>query len=348
MRPTLLIALFLCLEIGIDAFRAVPDVARLTKPGVNTSKSLALCMSQVDEEITQETIEIEIEEDPSSGTLFQPKNKKNLVLGLAVGSLATVAVAAKTNILPVPIDFEYTDALIARDLGATIGGGILAYAYVKICTTLAAKGILQPRDSRKIIHTFSAPLFMLIWPLFTPAGRYFAACVPLVNTLRLYLAGSGDLGESDLANAVSRSGDMKEALGGPFVYVLVILSSVLLFWRDSLIGITAMSTMAAGDGMADLIGRRFGKDNKWSFAPDKSVAGSAAFWLSATLCTCVLAFWLSFTGCLVLPVAMADLIPRVAAITAACALIELVPIANDNWTVPLGAALLTAIFLPTL
>lgn len=68
--------------------------------------------------------------------------------------------------------------------------------------------------------------------------------------------------EYELANAVSRSGDAKEALGGPFLYVLTITAAILLFWRTSLSGIIAVSTMAAGDGVSrpvfrstDVLGR---------------------------------------------------------------------------------------------
>ena len=56
--------------------------------------------------------------------------------------------------------------------------------------------------------------------------------------------------ESELANAVSRSGDNKEALQGPLVYVIILLGSILAFWQNSLIGIVALSVMAAGDGVS--------------------------------------------------------------------------------------------------
>jgi len=56
--------------------------------------------------------------------------------------------------------------------------------------------------------------------------------------------------EADLANAVSRSGDAKEALGGPFLYVTTITAAILLFWRSNLTGIIAVATMAAGDGVS--------------------------------------------------------------------------------------------------
>ena len=97
--------------------------------------------------------------------------------------------------------------------------------------------------------------------------------------------------------------------------------------------------------MADLVGRRFGRNNTWFFAPEKSIVGTTAFVVAATLCSVGLAAWLSFTGCLELPLAMSELIPRIAGISLACAVVELLPVGDDNWTVPLSAALLSLFFL---
>jgi dolichol kinase len=240
---------------------------------------------------------------------------------------------------------EYTDAAILQDVGAAMFCGVAGFVYVKLISWLASKEMLQPRDSRKLIHTGSAPLYMLFWPLFSSSGRFFAAIVPLVNGVRLYLAAKGQADESELAKAVSRSGDIKEALGGPFLYVIIMLSSILLFWTDSCSGIFAMCIMAAGDGMADIVGRRLGSNNKWFFSPNKSIAGSLAFWASGTAVSIGISTWLSSVGVLTLPIPMSELAPQIAFITAACALIELLPIGDDNWTVPLSAALLTSIFV---
>lgn len=151
--------------------------------------------------------------------------------------------------------------------------------------------------------------------------------------------------EAELANAVSRSGDVKEALGGPFIYVLILLACILSFWRDSLAGIVALSAMAAGDGMADLVGRRFGKNNKWFFSSSKSIVGSAAFFVSSTMCAVGLAVWMQYAGCLTLGMGLPELIIRICGIMAACAAIELLPLGDDNWTVPLSAAVLSLVFL---
>lgn len=58
--------------------------------------------------------------------------------------------------------------------------------WLKIWTTLAAKDVLDPKLSRKIIHSGSAPLFMAHWPLYsaTTFGKFFAAGVPLLQVIR--------------------------------------------------------------------------------------------------------------------------------------------------------------------
>jgi dolichol kinase len=97
--------------------------------------------------------------------------------------------------------------------------------------------------------------------------------------------------------------------------------------------------------LADIFGRRFGKNNKWPFSRHKSVAGSIAFAVASTLASTGLAAWMSYTGCLSLPMPMSELVPRIAAISVACAGVELLPIGDDNWTVPLSATILSLVFL---
>jgi phytol kinase len=278
-------------------------------------------------------------------------SSKSILLTVSLSSLTFVTIAAKVGWLPFHfilsssnlVDMTYSNAWIARDIGCTVLGAILGYAYVQFITTLCLQGYLEPRDSRKIIHTLTAPLFILIWPLFSPLGNVYAACVPLVNAVRLYLASKGR--ESSLVGAVSRSGERSEALGGPMVYVLILFAVIVLFWRDNMIGVTALCIMAAGDGMADIIGRRYGKGNAWFFSPKKSVAGSVAFLLFGSVCTVGLATYLSATGCLILPFDIPELIIRVVAITAICAIVELIPFGDDNWSVPISAAILATFFL---
>ncbi len=76
---------------------------------------------------------------------------------------------------------------------------------------------------------------------------------------------------------LNRTGDRKEALGGPLIYAMGLFIGTVLFFRlvldlialpiqlydlavhtvhrDSTVGVVALSQMAAGDGLADIIGR---------------------------------------------------------------------------------------------
>ena len=309
-------------------------------------------------------------------------NKKKLIVPIAaLTTVSATTIAAFAGHLPgPPIDatappffanlpfgvlfagsFEaYSPTLICRDLAALVFSIVAATLFVKTCTYPVTIGKLQPRDSRKIIHTFSAPLFILVWPLFSNAygARVFASIVPLLNALRLYLAGTGSSGnntsdrstadgsENELAQAISRSGNAKEALGGPFVYVVVLLFFTFFCFTDSPVGIISITTMAAGDGLADLLGRRFGSTNKWTFNKDKSVAGSIAFVAGALVGSFVLISWLTGFGVMdPLGLSSEELVLRLLVISVLCAAVELIPVGDDNYSVPLSAAILSSYLL---
>ncbi len=252
----------------------------------------------------------------------------------------------------------YTPSLIYRDISSTLLCIVGATLFVKAITYPAARGWLESRDARKIIHTLSAPLFVLLWPIFSNAygARVFASIVPLLNALRLFLAGtgggndnqslSGRGAEAELAGAISRSGDAKESLGGPFIYVVILLVCTLIFWTDSPIGVVSVATMAGGDGLADLIGRRAGSNNSWIFNKSKSVAGSAAFVFGSFCTSFGLISWLTSMGSLdTLGLSSMTLVWRLLAVAFICAGVELIPVVDDNWSVPLSAALLSAFLL---
>lgn len=319
-------------------------------------------------------------DSPSDDTInkrkleFYNNDPKRLLLPMtAVLSLSLTSLAALSHHLPgPPIDITgspqfwttlpfgvlinsspYTPQLVLQDVTSTALCIVFATVFVKTITYNAKVGNIEPRDSRKIIHTLSAPLFILLWPMYSNAygARVFASIVPLLNALRLYLAGTGSNiissnSESELAGAISRSGDVRESLGGPFIYVMVLLSLTLLFWKDSAIGIVSLATMACGDGLADLIGRRYGSSNKWSFNRSKSIAGSAAFIVGSFVSSFGLLSWLTHMGAMdALGLKSFDLAGRLFVIAVICAGVELIPAGDDNYSVPLAAAVLSALLL---
>ncbi len=154
------------------------------------------------------------------------------------------------------------------------------------------------------------------------------------------------LDESELAGAISRSGDVAEALKGPFIYVIILFTSIMLFFCDNLTGVVALSTMAAGDGLADILGRRLGKNNKWPFSESKSVAGSAAFVAAATLCSFGLSAWLIYTGTITTGMTVGwEMAQRIFFISLVSAAVELLPYGDDNWSVPIAAGTLSSVLL---
>ncbi|KAL3909873.1 MAG: hypothetical protein SGARI_002384 [Bacillariaceae sp.] len=303
---------------------------------------------------------------PDSTTKNNPRQARRLQIatGLVV-SIGAMAVAASLGLLPGPLLENtastissqqqpfypgcgtYTTPMILRDAVATGLAAVLAVVLVKGITYGKEHGYYNSKVGRKLNHTLAAPLFILFYPAFSHAegARFFAGLVSASNMLRLYLAGTGQA-ESSLASTISRSGDKAEALGGPFIYVCWLQAMIWCFWRSSFVGVVAMATMAAGDGMADLVGRKFGQNNKWSFSDgSKSKVGTLAFGVSAFLVNFGLCEWLIATGCLESTLGMTDLAVRLLLISFVTAFVELIPFGDDNYTVPGCAALMAALLL---
>jgi len=238
----------------------------------------------------------------------------------------------------------------ALDAGVSVWLVIASVLWIKICNGLAGVGVTSQYVSRKLVHMGSGPLFVLFWPLFSssPSAQIAAAMVPVLSLVRLYVAGTTGKEPgtgSGLVQAISRSGDKKEALEGPFYYTIVLLLAVTLGWRDA-VSIVAVNQMAIGDGMADIVGRRFGK-TKWPkfIEPSgkKSVEGTAAFaGFAFVACMAMIAVY-NFAGLFALP--LAAVAPRLAIISLVAAAVELLPLGDDNLTVPSSAALMSLLLL---
>ena len=258
---------------------------------------------------------------------------------------------------------------VQQDLGVSalaIGGTLV---WLQIWISLAKDGKIDSKLSRKIIHSGSAPIFMCLWPLYsnTPGAKYFASGVVFLQMMRLVLAGlKKDDSTSSIENAskfrvvardirvdasssnkeegggivsaISRGGSRSEALKGPLIYTIMLLLGTLIWFRGSPIGVVGITQMAAGDGFADIVGRKFGS-KKWSFAPDKSVAGTAGFIGAATLVTTALLMLFSITGSISTPLELGEVFPKVLLISVLCGLVELIPVWDDNVSVPVAGAL---------
>ncbi|CAI0410780.1 unnamed protein product [Linum tenue] len=166
-------------------------------------------------------------------------------------------------------------------------------------------------------------------------ARYFALFVPLMNCLRLVIHGFSLATDEGLIKSVTREGKPEELLRGPLFYVLVLIACTLVFWRESPVGIISVAMMCGGDGMADIIGRRFGS-MKLPYNQEKSWIGSVSMFTCGFVISIGMLQYYSALGYLQLDWSSA--VPGVALIALTATVMESLPITNvvdDNISVPL-------------
>lgn len=261
---------------------------------------------------------------------------------LAAGNVPSAAATAVSAFVAVPAP--------ARNAACAVLLLLSSIAWIKLCNLMSSAGITSQYVSRKLVHMGSGPLFVLCWPLFTTGlgGQLAALCVPILSVLRLLRAGRAPADSSagaELVRAISRSGEKKEALEGPMVYTLVLVAATAFGWR-SIVSVVAVNQMAIGDGMADIIGRKFGR-NRWPKFVEKtgkkSVEGSVAFAFFAFVACALMVELFKLSGLAAIGAAQAA--PALLLISVVAAIVELLPLGDDNLTVPLTSAVLAAILL---
>jgi len=169
-----------------------------------------------------------------------------------------------------------------RDGAATLFSFGVALSWLRLIEWLAARGRIESTLSRKLMHIGTGPLFVLCWQLFSaaPTARYFAALVPLVLTGQFVAIGLEWIQNPQTVQAMTRTGKPAEILRGPLYYGIVFVVCTIVFWRHSPIGILALMILCGGDGLADIVGRRFGS-HKLFFNSQKSWAGSLAMFVGS-------------------------------------------------------------------
>ena len=166
---------------------------------------------------------------------------------------------------------------LIQDLVATIITFLVGLSWLRLSELLALRKLVEQNLSRKLIHIGFLPLYIMCWLLFSDAfwARYFAALIPLFFTVQFILVAIGWRQAPETIISITRNGDPKELLFGPLHYGIVCVLLTILFWRNSPVGISALIFLSIGDGLADIIGRRWG-NRKLPFNANKSWAGSIA------------------------------------------------------------------------
>ncbi|MFS8119444.1 MAG: diacylglycerol/polyprenol kinase family protein, partial [Microcoleus sp.] len=171
---------------------------------------------------------------------------------------------------------------------ATIVTFAISLIFLRSMDFIAHRGWIDSKLSRKVIHIGTGPIYVLCWFLFrdTSDTSWLAALVPFAITVQFALIGFGVMKDDAAVKAMSRNGDPKEILRGPLYYGIMFVVLTLVYWRDSPIGIIALMMMCGGDGIADIVGRRF-LSPKLPWSKDKSIAGTisvfAGGWIFASV-----------------------------------------------------------------
>jgi phytol kinase len=220
-----------------------------------------------------------------------------------------------------------------------------ALVFLRLNDFAAQRGWISSQLSRKIIHMGTGPIFVLCWLLFPgkPVDRYLAALVPLLITAQFALVGLGIIKDEAAVKAMSRTGDPREILRGPLFYGIVFIVLTIVYWMDSPIGITGLMLMCGGDGLADILGRRFG-NQKLPWSQTKSWIGSLGMLVGGWSFAIGIAWVYVATGTFPGPVSH-YLLP-LTLIAIAGTLVESLPLKDiDNITVTLTAILLGHILI---
>ena len=221
----------------------------------------------------------------------------------------------------------------------------IALLWLRINDFAAHKGWISSDLSRKIIHMGTGPIFVLCWLMFrdTPTAPYLAAIVPLAITFQFILVGTGVIRDEAAVRAMSRTGDRREILRGPLFYGLVFVLLTILYWQRSPTGIVALMLMCGGDGLADILGRRFGS-GKLPWNPQKSWVGSLAMFLGGFIFAAGIVMVYVFAG--IFPHPYTGYLAPLLLIALGGTLVESLPLKDiDNLTTTLAAIILGHLLL---
>ncbi|TKY47184.1 phytol kinase 3 [Spatholobus suberectus] len=233
---------------------------------------------------------------------------------------------------------------LVSDIFATAISGVVALSFLRLWQETARRGLFDQKLNRKLVHISIGLVFMLCWPLFSTDNwaSFFAALTPGVNIIRMLVIGLGIWKDEATVKSMSRFGDYRELLKGPLYYATTITLASIIYWRTSPISIAAICNLCAGDGMADIVGRRFGGE-KIPYNKNKSYAGSIAMATAGFLASIAYMWYFSSFGFIE---RSWKLVLGFLFVSIVTAFVESLPISteiDDNLTVPLTSMLVSSI-----
>lgn len=279
--------------------------------------------------------------DPIRYSLFS--GKKGVNLGFQKLKTRRLHRGTRTE----AVDFTmFSEIPVIGDLIACALAGGIALSMLRLWEETAKRGVFDQKTNRKLVHISIGLVFMLCWPMFSSGhqGAILAALIPGLNIIKMLLLGLGIWKDDATVKSMSRFGDHRELLKGPLYYALTIAYACAVYWRYSPISIGLICNLCAGDGIADIVGRRFGKQ-KLPYNKNKSFAGSIAMATAGFVASIGFLHYFSLFGYIQVS---SKVVLGFLFMSLAAALVESHPLSNeldDNLTVPLTTVLVGSLVI---
>ncbi len=154
---------------------------------------------------------------------------------------------------------------------------IYVFAVVAIMDKFVKSGFPQ-EVSRKIVH-IAAGSWIMFWLFYDNShwSKYFNIAPAFIWCILLLQKGFFAKPDDEAVKTMTRNNDRKELLKGPFYFTLVMNLMGTLFYNSNL-AVTAMSFLGWGDGIAPIVGKKYGR-HKYKIFAEKSIEGSIAFFV---------------------------------------------------------------------
>lgn len=164
---------------------------------------------------------------------------------------------------------------------------IYVFSLVALMEVFVTRFGLARDLSRKITH-IGAGMIIAFLPLFDDShwSKYLNVSIFVIWIVLLVQKGLFADVNDEAVKTMTRTGDRRELLKGPLYFVIVATICGTLFYK-TFEGVLAMSILGWGDGMAPVIGSRYGKI-KYQILSPKSVEGSLTMFVSALVASLLL------------------------------------------------------------
>jgi len=223
-----------------------------------------------------------------------------------------------------------------RDILGIIATFVFVFLVIGIAELLRKRFNLSSDFTRKVIHV-GVGNWIFLWP-FT-FQYWYTVCIPPAVFIALNYV--------SYRKEVFKAMERKEKAGGLgtvyYAFSLTVLSAAFWYVGEAWIAALGMMLMAWADGLADVIGRRYGSHRYSVFSSVKSIEGSTGFFIIGILSSIVtILFFTSFWNL----VLRQSIFLIAVLISGFGTLIEaLSPRGTDNLTVPILSSVLLALIV---